>query len=1046
MKVAFWYMLTPRERKVVLWVCGLVALYAIAGFLILPPIIRHVAVKQLSQQLDRPVSIEQIKLNPFALSTTINGLLIKDKDGQPFVSWDTVYVNFQISSLFTGALTFSEISTSRPFVRAQMNQDGTFNFSDLITKFSTNAPATTKSVKASKPLVIRIARLHIEGASAAVADYTSREPFKRVIGPLDITLDDFRTDPDNKNPYAFAGTTDAGERIAWSGFFYLNPLRSQGDLTLDHITLNKYAPLYQDLVRWEIRSGSIGVHLNYKIELSPTNRVTTVSDLAFALRDLKLGAHGDSNNIVELKHFTVLGAAADLQSRQASVDAIRSSGGNLFLSRDKNAAINVIEAAKPPDTQANPSGGVLLLLQSVTNAVAMLLNTTNQWSGTVHSVEVTNYSLHLVDNVNSRPATLDLDDINLTAKNISNLPGTNLDADLSLLWNTNGSIHVGVSAAFFPTTADVTLALTNLELSSLDPYLEPKVNLLILDSKVGLNGTVHLKTPKNALPEVSFDGDARLDDFHTIDGTLGEDLLKWDSVRVTGIAANLNPQTVAIQQIAVDNVYARIVVETNRAINLLTALRMTNVLTSTNVAVAASKKTKEVAESPAPPDTTTTNSLPQTSVASIVLTNARINFTDHSMTPTVNMGIEQASGTIDGISTEKTQPAEIKLHALVDGVGPADISGHVNPFSQTETNTIVVSVKDVDLTPASPYAGKFAGYGISRGKLNLDLSYDIVGRKLSSKNVITLDQFTFGEKVNSPDATHLPVRLAIAILKDREGKIVLDVPIQGSVDDPQFRISKVVTRALVNILEKVATSPFSLLGAVFGGGGEELGYQDFAPGSSDLTDASRQKLDSLVKGLYARPGLSLEIAGSVDPVADRSGLQQAIVEKQIRELQWRSLRDSERRTTTSDQLVLTPEQHSKWVKKLYGDAISNGRITPAFIAANTNLSAVAAQIKPTRTSDKGASLLMQRSTPANATFDATTTSAVTSSEDPMEIVLQATYPVAESDLATLAANRAQAVQAYILQTGKVEAGRLFLTANASTGLRQTGSRVYLQFR
>ena len=197
------------------------------------------------------------------------------------------------------------------------------------------------------------------------------------------------------------------------------------------------------------------------------------------------------------------------------------------------------------------------------------------------------------------------------------------------------------------------------------------------------------------------------------------------------------------------------------------------------------------------------------------------------------------------------------MNALIDGVGPASITGTINPFSGTQTNDIKVSVKDMDLTPASPYSGRFAGYRIAEGKLNLDLAYELVGKKLQSKNVITLDQFTFGEKVDSPDATHLPVRLGIAILKDREGKIVLDVPIEGSLDDPKFRIGKVVWRAIVNILVKVATSPFSLLGALFGGGGEELGYQDFAAGSADVDGGRHQKAGFAGEGAgcAARVGL-----------------------------------------------------------------------------------------------------------------------------------------------------------------------------------------------
>ena len=1039
--------LSPRRRKLLFWALGLLLFYTVTGFLILPPIIRAVAVKQLSKQLDREVSIQKVKLNPFALSTTIRGLLIKDKDGEPFVSWDEVYVNFQLSSFLAHPWVFKEISVTGPFARVQMNKDGTFNFSDLITKFSTNAPVAPPKEPA-KPIALRIDRLQITNATASVTDLTPRTPFKRILGPLDVTLDNFRTDPDNKNPYAFAGTTDAGEKISWSGFFYLDPLRSRGEMTLDNLTLNKYAPLYQDLVNFEIRDGTVGLHLNYHLELTPTNRVIAVTDTAFALRDFKLAEPGSATNIVELANFAVTGVNVDAVARQAEIGSVSAAGGRLFLCRNKDNSVNVVELSKP--AEANASGGILLLLRSVTNAVALLLHSTNQWSGTIHDVDFTSCALHLEDLVNSRPARLDLDDIALSVKNISNLPNTNLTAELSLRWNTNGTIKTEVAASFSPPTADIQLALDQLDLGTLDPYLEPKLNLFILGSKLGLNGQIHLRTPKDALPEVTFHGDARLDDFHTVDGVLGEDLLKWDSVRVSGIDANLNPQTVTIKEIAVDNAYARVVIETNHTINLLTALRLTNTNApaTTNATQAATVAGKSAA--------TTTNaaaasSLPQISIASIVISNAAASFTDRSLTPNVNLAIQQVSGTIAGLSSEELQHADVNLHAVVDGIGPVDITGHINPFNETGTNDLKIAAKNVDLTPTSPYSGKFAGYRIVQGKLNLDLAYDLIGRKLKSKNVITLDRFTFGEKVNSPDATHLPVRLAIAILKDRNGQILLDVPIEGSLDDPQFRIGKVVMHTILNLLEKVATSPFSLLGAAFGGGGEELSYQDFAPGNAVLLPANEQKLDSLVKGLYERPGLQLEIAGSIDPEADRDGLRRTSLDKQIRTRQWQSLRKAERATTTPDQLVLTPEQYAAWVKKLYGEALDKDVINAAFIAANTNLIAIAAQI-PSRSdkTEKGATILMKGSpttAPKSSNVAAISNQPKPAAPtNPTEALLLASIPVTDNDLEALASDRAKAVRAYILQTGKVEATRLFLSENQTGGVRSDGSRVYLQFR
>jgi hypothetical protein len=518
-----------------------------------------------------------------------------------------------------------------------------------------------------------------------------------------------------------------------------------------------------------------------------------------------------------------------------------------------------------------------------------------------------------------------------------------------------------------------------------------------------------------------------------------EDLVKWDSIGFNGIDVNLNPQSASVREIHINNAYARLVIETNKSINLFNALRMTG----TNA-----PDTNETNVAAAPKSVATNAPLPQISIGAIVITNTALSFTDRSLSPNVNLAVQSVNGSIAGLSTEQLRHADITLNAMIDGIGPASITGTLNPFSGTLTNRIKISVKDVDLTPTGPYSGRFAGYAIAEGKLNLDLEYQIVGKKLTAKNVITLDQFTFGEKVESADATHLPVRLAIAILKDRQGKIILDVPVEGNLDDPQFRIGKVVTRAIVNILEKVATSPFSLLGALFGGGGDELSYQDFAPGRAELSPDNVKKLDLLVKGLYERPGLNLEISGSIDPVNDRDGLQRAELDRQLRARKWLTLRKSERATNTVDQVTLTPDERQSLVKKLYHEALADSRITPAILAANTNLTTIAAQV-PSRSgsSEKGATFLEKKREPAAAKSSGISAQPkLPAIADPVEVLLSAIIPVSDSDLATLAADRAKAVRAYILQTGKVEAKRIFLVENQATGVRSDGNRAYLQFR
>jgi Domain of Unknown Function (DUF748) len=1042
MKINFWSSLSSRKRKLIYWVLGLWLFYTVFGFLILPPIVRAVAVKQLSSQLDRKVSIQQVKINPYVFSTTIRGLYIEDKDGEPFISWDEVYVNFQITSIFRKEWTFAEIRVVWPYVRAQMNKDYTLNFSDLIQKFSTNAPETAPKAP-SKPLLVHVRHLQIIGARLSLADFTVRTPFKRIIGPLDFNLDNFHTAPDINSPYSFAGTTDAGELFSWRGYVCLDPLRSDGELTVDHVTLNKFAPLYQDIVNFKIRSGQFGVHADYRFEISQSNRVMAVTNAAYALRNFRLADPDSTNDIVELRHLSVTGASADLETHHAEVGRIAAMDAKLFLERNKNKSVNVAEIAAPSGN-AGQAGVVMLLLHSITNEVEMLLKSTNEWTGIIHEVDYTNCAVHLQDFANARPASLDLDDINFTAKNISNLSDSNLTAALSMRWNTNGSVNVLATAGFAPLTVDMHFAFDNLGLNTLDPYLESQFNLLIPEASFGLNGDFHVRTETNGLPNATFHGDTWFNDFRAVDGVTAQDLLKWGSLHISGMDASLNPEKISIQQISINNASAQLIIETNKTINLLLALQPATPGAEPTNSATVLKKPAETNQAPA-------SALPPISIAQIVVTNTQIRFIDRSLKPNVNMAVEQAGGAISGISTSQLQHGDIDLHALVDGVGPVQITGQINPFSGAETNVLNIFLTNMDLLPTSPYSGKFAGYRIARGNLSLDLKYRIVGRNVKSQNIITIDQFNFGDKVDSPDATKLPVRLGVAILKDREGKIVLDVPVEGNLDDPRFRIHKVVMRAIVDILTKVATSPFALLGAAFGGGGEELSYEEFVPGVADVSDASKKKLDTIDKALYDRPALRLQLSGSIDPVNDRDALQRTAFEQELRTRQWNGLSKSKRETITPDQIILTPEERTHWVKKLYNEALSNGKISSAVLAAHTNLAAIAAQIKPPKRNPKQAEFLVQESQTAQSPQKAAAAPAPEPSKsklppitDPKEALLVAIMPVSDSDLEALAINRAKAVRAYILASGKVEADRIFLEQNQTGGLRQDGSRVYLQ--
>lgn len=1038
--------LPARRRKLVLWAAGLLLFYTVFGFLVLPLIVRAVAVKQLGGQLERKVTIRKVLINPFMLSGAIRGLRVEDLDGGALLSWEEVYGNFQLASFFGRPWVFKEVRVAQPFARAQVNKDCSLNFSDLVAKFS-RAASNAPPAKPGKPLALRVDRLRIEGARALLADLTPREPFRRVIGPLEITLTGFHTHPDNKNPYGFTGTTDSGEKISWSGHFYLDPIRSEGEFALENLALARYAPLYQDLVRFEIRDGVIDARTRYRFEKSAATNVLLLTNSGFALRSLKVAEKGRSNDLAQLDSLTVREASLDVMPRRAEIASIALAGGRVAVSRDADAAINLIEVSKPAETATNAPGGILVLLRAATNAFSLFLNSTSLWSATLHEFSVTNCSAQLEDLVNRRPVRLAVEDIALTARNLSNTRGTNITASLALRWNTNGTVKADVTGSILPPSAEARLAVDQLELRPVDPYLEEFVDVFVLNSKVGLGGTLRLRMANDALPDVTFTGDARLDDFATADAAQGEDLLKWSALRVDGIEARLHPPAVAVRQIALRDLTARVVMETNQSLNVLTALRLGDTNAPLLPLPGAKKPAKGKDAKPAPvvaSPSAMTNALPlpPISIASVALSNATILLHDRSLLPNVRAAIRDLNGAITGVSTDPAQTTQVAFTGKVDGTGPFEITGRLKPQVHALDTDLKVLFTDVDLHPSGPYAGKFLGHRLNKGKLALELNYEIRERKLKSKNVIRLDQFTLGEKVASPDATKLPVKLAIAVLKDRQGRIELDVPIEGSIDDPQFRLGKVITRAVVNVITKIVTSPFAVLGAVFGGKGEEISFQEFDAGGTNLTAASIEKLDTLVKGLYERPGLQLEIEGSIDPAADRVALQREKLRRQFQTEKWRSLRKSEQARLTAEQVELTPEEYAAMVGKAQARAATaaalTGRTNPP---AATNAPATA-RPSPVRAApkaaaeNKGATALLREARPAEAA----------AAPPDIEGQLLSLIEITEADFAALRTERAKRVKEYILGTGKVEAERVFLREAAEPGAGNKGSRVYLHLQ
>lgn len=1052
MKVPWLDSLSARQRRLVLWSVGLMLFYTIAGFFIAPPIVRSIAAKQISRQLGREVTIARVKLNPFAMSATIRGFLINDKDGKPFVSWDEVYANFQLWSLFTKTFVFKEISVSHPYARVQVNPDRSLNFSDILEKIAKESAAAPKSAKPSRPLAVRVDQLKISTARLAATDLTTKKPFTKFVGPLDLTLQKFATNPDNKNPYSFAGSTEEGEKFSWSGHFFLSPIRSVGDFSLENIPLGKYGPLHEELVQFEVREGLVDVRASYHVEHGAQTNIARLTNASVAVKALKIAERGAVDNTIEVSRFAIEGVSADAFGRVAEVRSISTSDGRIALRRNADASINLIELSKPNPDATNAPGSIVVLLQSVTNVVQWLLRSTNSWVGALHEFSVTNYAVQLEDLANARPVRLDLDDIRVSVRHVSNVPGSNILANVSLRWNTNGTIKTETELSLFPIKADVKLALDNLEIRALDPYLDPFVNLLITQGSVGMDGRARMARVSNSLPAVSFQGEVWVNDFATVDDLMTEDFLKCGKLRVSGINAQLHPLEIAVKEIALHDAYARLVIASDKTNNLFAVLKK-DLAPVPSAELDKPKPSSKKPGKPAPMFELPTNliasartTLPKITVGAIVFTNAQLSYLDRSLKPGVALAVVQVNGSISGLSSEDVSRADVKLAGKVDNTAPMEITGKINPLSTNEFTDLKVVFRGIELIPTSPYSGKFLGYRLNKGKLSLDLHYQLAGDKLKGQNLVTVDQLMLGDKVESPDATKLPVRLGIAILKDRSGKIELEVPVEGSLGDPEFRLGKVITRALVNVFTKIVTSPFAALGAVFGGKGEEVSYQDFAAGSTELQESNKEKLDVVAKGLFERPGLQLEIEGSVDAASDRAALRRVKLQKEFRTKKWTALRKSERSRLTPEQVELTPDEYDDYLKQAHAEAFSPEAV--AARAAKTAMTAQPAAPTATASAARPASRSPQPEVVKGATAlirDVQKPGPRLPAQD-LEGQLLDLVEITESDFSLLAAERARRVKEYLLQIGKVEPERVFVAEKTDGPQSAKGSRAYLHLR
>lgn len=525
----------------------------------------------------------------------------------------------------------------------------------------------------------------------------------------------------------------------------------------------------------------------------------------------------------------------------------------------------------------------------------------------IDAIRISGWSARLEDGAQPKPATTTIAPLGLTLKGLSSTPGSPAQLELDATVNRSGRLAAAGSITPEPLKADLKLDLKAVDLLPLQPYITQRINLRMTRGSLNGSGRLQLAMDKDRGLGGSFRGDLGVGGLATVDKASNTDFLRWKSLAMTGVDLTLQPLSVAVDQVTLDDFFARVIIDPTGRINLQDVVRPDP---------AATKNAPQATPAAALP---TAGKSPPITVRKLQLQGGRVRFTDNFIRPNYSATLGDFGGSVTGLSSDPGSAANVDLRGEVNNA-PLSVAGRINPLRGDLFLDLKANVRGMELAPLSPYSGRYVGYAIEKGKLSFEVAYRVEQRQLTAENRLVLDQLTFGEKVDSPGAADLPVRFAVALLSDSNGVIDVNLPIAGSFDDPQFSIGGLLLRVLGNVIVKAATQPFRLLGAIFGGGGgEELSTVEFDAGRAALKPEAEGKLDTMARALAERPALKLEIAGRVDPAADLPGLKRAAIDRKVRSLKARDIAAAGGNAPRVSAVTVTPEEYPDLLRRVYRD-------------------------------------------------------------------------------------------------------------------------------
>jgi hypothetical protein len=863
-------------RKPWLWLALLFGIYSLGLGLVAPRVLEGQLQSLVRERLQLELKVEDISVNPFTLELRARNLIMRGGELPQPLGFGELLVNFQLSSLWRRAWSFQEVHLLGVFGEFQRAKDGSSNISRIGDTWLATAPpeepeAPAADISSALPR-LRIADLQLQIAGIQIHDQVPDTAFATQVGPVDLRIKDLSTLLDHKGQQQFSLTTPAGLRLDWQGDISLAPFASSGSIRLRGPVFTLATQYLQDAIQFVVPEGNQDTQFNYSlVRNSNFQWRIALTEIQSSITQLQVLHKSDQSPLLNVQSLNLAQGSLHWPEQTVELPVIELSGGELWSVLHADGQLNLsqlmVPAATVPTTAASTTDPTPAEPWTIKNPLLRLQDWTIHWS----------------DRTLLQPADITLQQFQLEIAGFSTEPHSRIQVQNRFLLG-EGQVHVSGTLQPLPlANLDLAFNINALPLQLAQPYLADQalVNLgsgiLVAEGKIAAQN----------LEQLTLTGNFKIDDLLITEQNSGKKILGWTQLALEELAlATDSPITLSIKKVLLDKPYVDFAVTEDGTHTINHILRP----------VTPTPATEAVAPEPTPD--------PLLQIGRVVISNGGGVFSDASLPLPFSAQIQNLNGTVSTLDSSSRTPAKIQLKGQVGQYGQVQITGRLLPLKLEQNTKIAMQFENVDIPDFSPYAMKFAAREIASGKLDLDLDYELKDSKMLGENNLVLHDFELGKAIDHPGALDLPLDLALALLKDSSGKITLDLPVSGNMDDPQFNYGKVIGQALRKVLTSIVSAPFRLLGKLAGSESKQFGRVVFVPGSDEVSPPQQEKIHQLAAILQQRPDLLLEIPAGYSTSRDTSPMRtQQFLQKVQLEL--------------DEELDLLEEHHLKVLENFY---------------------------------------------------------------------------------------------------------------------------------